>query len=131
MIRVDFIKHVRDVELLLGAHEEVEVREGKLHVLRVANAVCRCLVELLREPEDGNQQRCFYCWLCCLDCDVKVLGLQEYNSTQDENPLRSRMRLQLYWNIAAHITFLKKKPHKQKSLPNPLVHHSCKLLVLV
>lgn len=72
VIRVDFIKYVRDVKLLLGAHEEVEVREGELHVLRVANAVGRCLVKLLREPEDGNQQSRLYCLFCYLKYDVKA-----------------------------------------------------------
>lgn len=72
VIRVDFVKHIRDVELLLGAHEEVEVREGELHVLRVTDAVGRRLVELLREPEDENQQSRFYCLFCCFERDAKV-----------------------------------------------------------
>lgn len=32
MVGVDLIKHLRDVELLLSAHQEVEIRKGKLHV---------------------------------------------------------------------------------------------------
>lgn len=54
MVRVDFIKHVRDVELLLGTHQEVEVGEGKLHVLRVADAVGGRLVKVLGEPAGGT-----------------------------------------------------------------------------
>ena len=51
VIRVDLVKHLGDVELLLSAHQEVEVGEGELHVLRVTHAVSRRLVKLLWESE--------------------------------------------------------------------------------
>lgn len=33
VVSVDLVKHLRDVELLLSAHKEVEVGKGELHVL--------------------------------------------------------------------------------------------------
>lgn len=39
VVGVDLVEHLRDVELLLGAHQEVEVRKGELHVLGVTHAV--------------------------------------------------------------------------------------------
>lgn len=51
VVRVDLIKHLGDVELLLGAHQEVEVRKGKLHVFRVSDAVARRLVEFFGESK--------------------------------------------------------------------------------
>lgn len=39
VVSVDLIKHIGHIELLLSAHQEVEVRKGKLHVLRVTNTM--------------------------------------------------------------------------------------------
>lgn len=55
VVRVYLVKHLGDVQLLLSAHQEVKVGEGKLHVFGVAHTVAGCLVELSREAEDGAQ----------------------------------------------------------------------------
>lgn len=39
VIGVDLIEDLRHVELLQRAHQEVEIREGELHVLRVAHTM--------------------------------------------------------------------------------------------
>lgn len=51
VVGVDLVEHLGDVELLLRAHQEVEVGEGELHVLGVTHAVGGRLVELLWESE--------------------------------------------------------------------------------
>lgn len=56
MVCVDLVEHLGDVELLQGAHQEVEVGEGKLHVLGVTYPVGRRLVEALGEP--ANKRSC-------------------------------------------------------------------------
>lgn len=57
VVSVDFVKHVRDVQLLLGAHQEVKVGKGELHVLRVPNAVRRGFVELFWKSEGSSSAR--------------------------------------------------------------------------
>lgn len=51
VVRVDLVEHLRDVERLQGRHQEVEVGERKLHVLRVTHAVGRRQVKRLWESE--------------------------------------------------------------------------------
>lgn len=49
VVRVDLVKHLGHVEPLLSTHQEVEVREGELHVLWVTDAMARRLVKRLWE----------------------------------------------------------------------------------
>lgn len=57
VVCVDLVEHFGDVELLLGAHQEVEVRKGKLHVLRVSDAVARRFVEFFWESEEKKEKQ--------------------------------------------------------------------------
>lgn len=57
VVGVDFVKHIWDVQLLLGAHQEVKVGKGELHVLRVTNAVRRGFVELSGKSEESSSAR--------------------------------------------------------------------------
>lgn len=58
-IRVHLVEDLRHVELLLSAHQEIEIREGKLHVLGVAHTMAGGLIELFREAtrRDGKKNR--------------------------------------------------------------------------
>lgn len=65
VVCVNFLKHFRYIELLHCTHQEVEIREGKLHVLWVTHTVGRGLIKLLREAEGARYQdkkNCKFQW---------------------------------------------------------------------
>lgn len=60
-VRVHLVEDLRHVELLQSAHYEVEIREGKLHVLGVAHAMAGGLIKLFweanrRDRESGGKK---------------------------------------------------------------------------
>lgn len=64
VIGVDLIKHLWHVQLLLSAHQEVEVWKGELHVFWVTHTVAWCFVKLLRESKKKKRaQNSLTCWL--------------------------------------------------------------------
>lgn len=50
LVCIYFIKDLGKIQGLHRTHEVIEIREGELHVLRVAHLVKRCLVKFLGEP---------------------------------------------------------------------------------
>lgn len=65
VVRVDFVENLRYVELLHGAHQKVEIREGELHVLRMTHAMQGGLIKLLRKAE-GAKPTNYSCSACRL-----------------------------------------------------------------
>lgn len=55
VVRVDFVENFRHIELLYGAHQEVKIGEGELHVLRMPHMMQGGLIELLRKAGEAKR----------------------------------------------------------------------------